>query len=156
MLLFCNCYLKKKRKKKGKTKQKNPPRTLKSRTGIGSNNDNSPVCSFDPCSSNSESWGQKLHISERQKRNRAAEEGTTRSGFSESRSRMPGTEIKDRLTQSTGRVSASDVSCFKDYRPSCFWCQGNNQSSGRVRLLAVIAEPAALSLDSVWGILFPF
>ncbi|PKU47837.1 hypothetical protein llap_1876 [Limosa lapponica baueri] len=73
--------------------------------------------------SNSESRGQKPHISERQKTNRAAEEGTTRSGFSESRACMPGTEIKDQLTQSTGRISASDVSCFKDYRPSCFWCQ---------------------------------
>lgn len=137
-------------------KKRKKTRTPRASAGSGSNNDNSPVCSFDPCSSNSESWGQKLHISEQQKTNRAAEEGTTRSGFSESQSCMPGTEIKDRLTQSTGRISASDVSCFKDYRPSCFWCQGNNQNSGRARLLAVIAERAALDLDSVWGILFPF
>lgn len=131
------------------------PRTPKLRAGVGSDNGNSPVCSFDLCRSNSESRGQKLRISEWQKTNRAAEEGTTRSDFSESPACMPGTEIKDCLTQSTGRISASHVSCFKDYRPSCFWCEGNNQSSGCVRLLAAIAECAALDLDSVWGILFP-
>lgn len=136
--------------------KKTNARTPKSRAGIGFNNDKSPVCSSDLCSSNSESRGQKLHISEWQKTNRTAEAGTTRSGFSESQARMPGTEIKERLTQSTGRISASDVSCFKDYRSSYFSCQGNNQSSGCARLLAVIAEHAALELDSVWGILFRF
>lgn len=69
---------------------------------------------------------------------------------------MPGTEIKEQLTQSTGRISASDVSCFKDYKSPRFQCQGNNQSSGCARLLAAIAECAALDLDSVWGVLLHF
>lgn len=81
-----------------------------SRTAISSRNDDSPVCSSDPRCSNSESCRQQLSLPERQSGSRAAQEGQP-----PAQSRHG---IKGRLTQSTGRACASDVSCFKADGPT--------------------------------------